>query len=122
MDASLNPRETVALKHPITVEGVAVSVLHLRRPKVRDRLAAEKLGKTDAEKELALIALLAEVTPETLHELDMADYTAVQQAFAGFSDARVRGQATGRVYRGFDGLWVRRNSEYGSGRGGAMGQ
>jgi len=84
MDASLNPRETVALKHPITVEGVAVSVLHLRRPKVRDRLAADKMGKTDAEKEIALIALLAEVTPETLYELDMADYGEVQQVLSGF--------------------------------------
>jgi len=84
MDSILQTRETVALKYPIEVDGVSVSVLHLRRPKVRDRLAADKLGKTDAEKEIALIALLAEVTPETLHELDMADYTAVQQAFAGF--------------------------------------
>jgi len=84
MDSILQTRETVALKHPITVEGVAVSVLHLRRPKVRDRLAAEKMGKTDAEKEIALIALLAEVTPETLYELDMADYSAVQQVLSGF--------------------------------------
>jgi len=84
MDSIVAPREAVTLKYPITVEGVEVSVLHLRRPKVRDRLAADKMGKTDAEKEIALIAMLAEVTPETLHELDMADYSAVQQAFAGF--------------------------------------
>jgi len=49
-----------------------------RFEKVRDRLAADKMGKTDAEKEIALIAMLAEVAPETLHELDMADYGALQ--------------------------------------------
>jgi len=77
-------REKVELKYPIEVDGVTVSVLSLRRPRVRDRLAAEKLGKSDAEKEIALIALLAEIPHEALHELDMGDYSAVQQALTGF--------------------------------------
>jgi len=77
-------RETVALNHPIDIDGVKVSALHLRRPKVRDRLIVDKAGSTDAEKEIALIANLAEVSPEDLHELDMSDYNALQKVLSGF--------------------------------------
>lgn len=77
-------RVEVALTYPVELNGVKVSVLHLRRPKVRDRLAAEKACKTDAEQEIFMIAALADVVPDQLHELDMADYAALQKAFSGF--------------------------------------
>lgn len=80
----MSERKSVELKHPIEVDGVRVSVLHLRRPKVRDRLAAEKAGSTDAEQEIAMIAALADMTPSNLHELDLIDYKAVSEAFTGF--------------------------------------
>lgn len=80
----MSDRTTVELKYPITSDGVQIGVVHLRRPKVRDRLAVEKMGSNDAEKELAMIAMLADMAPSALHELDMADYAALQKALSGF--------------------------------------
>lgn len=80
----MSDRTTVQLKYPIQSSGAVITVVRLRRPKVRDRLAVEKMGSTDAEKELAMLAMLADMAPDDLHELDMADYDALQKAFAGF--------------------------------------
>jgi Phage tail assembly chaperone proteins, E, or 41 or 14 len=50
----------IKLTEAIKIDGIAILELTLRRPKVRDRLAVEKLGNNDAEKEVALIANLAD--------------------------------------------------------------
>lgn len=42
------------------------------------------MGSSDADQELAMIVLLADMAPDDLHELDMADYKALQEKFAGF--------------------------------------
>ena len=44
----------VELKHAIEIDGVKVSVIKLRRPKVRDMLSVEKSTDNDAEKEINL--------------------------------------------------------------------
>lgn len=75
---------TVALQYPVEIDGVKTSALTLRRPKVRDQLTVDKMGASTAEKEVAMIAMLAEVAPNSLHELDSADYAALQKALAGF--------------------------------------
>ena len=74
----------IELKYPIKMDGAEVSVLRLRRPKVRDMLAVEKSGEHDAEKEIQLFANLCEVKAEDLHDLDMADYGQLQKAYQGF--------------------------------------
>ncbi len=76
--------EVVKLQYPITVDGQEVTEIALRRPKVRDMLAVEKLEGSDGARELRLLANLAELPPETLEELDVADYQALQQVYAGF--------------------------------------
>ncbi|MEW6490370.1 MAG: phage tail assembly protein [Thermodesulfobacteriota bacterium] len=81
--------ETLKLDHPVTVDGVEVTELRVRRPKVRDRLAVEKGGGSDAEKEHRLLANLAEVTPKTLEELDLADYLRLQEVLQGFLSPRL---------------------------------
>jgi hypothetical protein len=48
------------------IDGTKVSVLQLRRPKVRDMLGVEKSVDNDAEKEIQLFANLCELTPENL--------------------------------------------------------
>lgn len=58
--------------------------LNMRRPKVRDMLAADKAKGNDAEKEIAMFANLCEVAPTDIEALDMADYKALQQAYQGF--------------------------------------
>ncbi|CAM3791984.1 phage tail assembly protein [Castellaniella denitrificans] len=80
----MSDRTTVELKYPVEIDGAQVSSLTLRRPKVRDNLAAEKMGGSNAEREIALLALLAEVSPAALHELDMGDYAALQKALTSF--------------------------------------
>uniref|UniRef100_A0A3B0JEW1 Phage tail assembly protein n=1 Tax=Wolbachia endosymbiont of Aleurodicus dispersus TaxID=1288877 RepID=A0A3B0JEW1_9RICK len=63
------------------LEGILLSELTLRRPKVRDRLAVERMGNSDAEKEVALIA---SISREAVEELDLADYSKIQEALQGF--------------------------------------
>ena len=75
---------TIKLKHPIKVDGVEIQELTMRRPKVRDQIAAEKGGGSDAEKELRMFANLCEITPQSLEEMDMVDYKALQEAYVDF--------------------------------------
>lgn len=74
----------VRLNQPVMVDGETLQEISLRRPKVRDRLAVERMGHSDAEKEVALIANLAELPPSTIEELDLADYAKVQGVLQDF--------------------------------------
>ncbi len=58
--------------------------LQLRRPKVRDRLVVDKLAATDAEKEVLLVANLAEIPREAVEDLDLSDYLKVQKRLTDF--------------------------------------
>jgi Phage tail assembly chaperone proteins, E, or 41 or 14 len=77
-------RVKIELNQPIDIAGAKVSVLQLRRPKVRDMLSVEKSAENDAEKEIQLFANLCEVSPDDLLELDMADYATLQKAYQDF--------------------------------------
>ena len=72
------------LDYPVTVDGDKITALDMRRAKVRDQLIAEKSGDTESEQEVALFANLCEVTPETIKELDIADYVKLQEVYKGF--------------------------------------
>ena len=77
--------QVVVLQFPFEFRGESIQTLTMRRPKVRDMLAVEKLtAKDNAEKEIQLFANLCEVVPEVLHELDMSDYTQLQTTHQGF--------------------------------------
>ncbi|MBR9983024.1 MULTISPECIES: phage tail assembly protein [unclassified Wolbachia] len=76
--------QKIKLTEPIKIDGTLVSELTLRRPKVRDRLAVERMGNSDAEKEVALIANLASISREAVEELDLADYSKIQEVLQGF--------------------------------------
>ncbi|WP_353287153.1 phage tail assembly protein [Wolbachia endosymbiont (group B) of Gerris lacustris] len=76
--------EKIKLTEPIKIDGILVSEITLRRPKVRDRLAVERMGNSDAGKEVALIANLASISREAVEELDLADYSKIQGALQGF--------------------------------------
>jgi hypothetical protein len=78
--------ETIQLDHPITVDGKQITEIKLRRPKVSDIVAAKKSNKSDAEQEVAIIANLSMQSPETIMELDVADYGKLQKVLAGFFD------------------------------------
>ena len=76
----------IKLKHGLTIAGARVMVLRMRAPTVGDTLAADKLGGSDAEKELAIFANLCEVSPSDLHSMHLADYKLLQEAWRGFFD------------------------------------
>lgn len=76
--------ETIVLEYPFKLaDGRELKQVSLRRPKVRELKAAQRAGTGADDHELALIALLSEekLTPEDLEEMDLADYSVVQQTF-----------------------------------------
>jgi hypothetical protein len=76
--------QTIILNEPVTVNGTLVSELTLRRPKVRDYLVIERLNSSDLGKEVTLTANLASVTKEVIEELDITDYSKVQEVLKDF--------------------------------------
>lgn len=75
---------TIELKYPIKDSGVELRHLSMRRPKVRDFLAAERMNGSNGEKEIRTFANLCELSPEAIEDLDMADYKKLQDAYQGF--------------------------------------
>jgi hypothetical protein len=74
----------VKLANPVKIDGKDIMELSLRRPKVRDRLAVERSSASDAEKEVQLIANLAELPVEVIEDTDLADYAELQRALTDF--------------------------------------
>ena len=75
----------IKLQFPISVDGATINEISLRRPTVKDmRVARVTGGKDDAAQEINLIANLAQITPDAVESLDMADFVTVQKALAGF--------------------------------------
>jgi len=75
---------TIKLKNPITVSGATVTSIELRKCKVKDSIAARKSSPDVADQEIALIAILANLAPSDIEELDMSDYKQVQKVLQGF--------------------------------------
>ncbi len=76
--------QTITLNNPITVDGISVSELTIRRPKVRDYLVIERLDGSDLSKEITLTANLTSVTKEAIEELDIVDYVKAQEILKDF--------------------------------------
>lgn len=74
----------ITLKEPVKVDGKELNEICLRRPKVRDRLIAERSNATDAEKEVQLMANLAELPVEAIEDIDLGDYVKLQKALSSF--------------------------------------
>ncbi len=80
----MSDRVNIELKYPFEINGVTCDSLSIRRPKVNDRLIAEKSPGSEIEKEIRLIANLCEVSPENIMQLDLADYGSVQECLTSF--------------------------------------
>jgi len=76
--------KTITLNNPITVDGISVSELTIRRPKVRDYLAMERFGGSDLSKEVVLTANLTSTAKEAIEELYLDDYVKVQEVLKDF--------------------------------------
>ena len=75
---------TIELDFPITIAGVEVTTVTMRRPKVRDELAMQKSKASDAEKAVNLIASLCELTPDEVYELDASDFAKLEKQYVDF--------------------------------------
>jgi hypothetical protein len=82
------PTAKIELDFPITISGVEVKHITMRRPKVRDELAFSKSKADDADRAVMLMASLCEVAPEDLHELDSADFAKLEQQLLDFKGAK----------------------------------
>ena len=83
----MSEKTTVELKYPVTIDGTETNVLHVRMPKVRDEILADKAkkaGKSDAEIEVLLITNLCEVAPEVIEDLAVVDYKRLLKAYEDF--------------------------------------
>lgn len=74
----------VELTYPVNIDGKDYKTLDIRRPKVRDNMIADKQNQNDADKEIHLMALLASVERQVIEELDMIDFSKLQQVILGF--------------------------------------
>lgn len=87
-----NPHPNTAkieLDFPIEIAGVETSFLIMRRPKVRDMLAAQKGSSGDeAEMGITLVANLCEITRDDVLELDAADWEKCEAQVQAFKSAR----------------------------------
>ena len=77
-------KETVTLDFPVMFNNTEITALSIRRPRVKDQMIADKQNKDNTDKEIHLMALLAEVERELIQELDMSDYEQVQKVIVGF--------------------------------------
>ncbi|HEX8028466.1 MAG TPA: phage tail assembly protein [Vicinamibacterales bacterium] len=79
---------TIRLDYPTSFDGVVRDTLTLRRPKVRDMRAAQKIAPGDEEgQELAIFAALAGVSPNDLEGMDLGDYHRIQDAYFRLTSA-----------------------------------
>ena len=76
---------TVTLKYPVKVGGVDYTSIALkRRLKVKHLLQAESQASSAGGQEVVQFALMSDVAPEVIRELDAADYGELQKKVKDF--------------------------------------
>lgn len=76
--------QKIKLSNPIKIDGVEVNEISLRRPKVRDLLISDRKNISESEREINLIANLAEISSEAIQDLDLCDYMKIQNWLKDF--------------------------------------
>ena len=79
-----NGKATITLSRQQVIAGVPTRQLTMREPTVRDEQIAQKTGKGDAEREIALIANLCGLVPADIENMLSKDYRRLQEAYLGF--------------------------------------
>lgn len=74
----------ITLKYPIQFEGGELKEISVRRPKVKDVTESKKGKAENSDQEIALIAKLSGLPPAAIEDLDLADYTAIQEVLQSF--------------------------------------
>lgn len=77
--------ETIKLTVPMTIDGVDIKEVTVRRPKVKDQLDAQRSGKGEGEIELHLIARLTGLNPVDITEkMDLDDFFCIRGVVHSF--------------------------------------
>lgn len=72
----------IRLDTPIDINGVKSNTIVLREPTVGDSLDIQKLAPSDEDqREVLMLARLAEVSPEDLKQMSMKDFRRVQKGY-----------------------------------------
>lgn len=88
-EKNLHPNTVkIQLDTEFTVSGVKVPHLIMRRPKVRDRVAASKASTHEADQMCWLIASLCEIEISDLMEMDDLDFAKLEAQIQAFRTAR----------------------------------
>lgn len=74
----------ITLSRPFEVHGTKVTAVRMREPTVDDQLAADGAKGSDAAKEIAMMANLAEIAPDDIKRLPLKDYKRLQAGFLTF--------------------------------------
>ena len=77
----------VKLARPIRAEERMITEVVIRRPKVRDLRAMEKMrqpGGTELDQGIAMAAALCDLPREAMDEMDAADFAAVSEVLGSF--------------------------------------
>lgn len=74
----------VKLVDKLKIDGVEVDEISLREPKVKDIIAISKNNISENEREVRLIANLAEISVENVMEMSFKDYSKVQSVIRDF--------------------------------------
>lgn len=75
--------ERIELTHPIQANGEQLSVLELRRPKVKDLKALDQ-ATGEVERVSLLIVALASIPPSSVDEIDAEDFARIAEVVGGF--------------------------------------
>jgi hypothetical protein len=77
----------VKLVRPIRVEERMITEVTIRRPKVRDLRAMEKLREpegTEVDQGIAMAAALCDLPLEAMDDMDAADFASISEVLGGF--------------------------------------
>ncbi len=74
----------IALTYPVTIDGVEVSALRMRRATARDEIAYQKRSGSPGERAAHLFASLCEIPPNSVLDMDVADFAKLEDAYTGF--------------------------------------
>lgn len=79
--------DRVKLSQPFRVGEKTITEVTVRRPRVRDLRAMEKMrepGGTELDHGIAMAAALCDLPMEAMDEMDAADFAAISEVLGGF--------------------------------------
>jgi len=77
----------VKLVRPFKVEDRTITEVTIRRPKVRDLRALERIrepGATELDQSIVMTATLCDLPPDAMDEMDAADFASISEVLSGF--------------------------------------